>query len=542
MVRQGCSRGYRYSSGANWICAAVVIEYPCPQPCFFTGEVAVKICDAIYTRQSVDKADSISVESQEEFCRKEVVGQDAKVYSDKGYSGKNTERPAFQNLMKDVESGCIKRVIVYRLDRISRSVLDFANIIDVFQRHQVDFVSTMEKFDTGTPIGKAMLMIVMIFAQLERETIQQRITDAYASRSRRGFYMGGRTPYGFRLKSIKIDGIATKTYEVVEEEADTVKLIFSMYAEPQTSFGDIMRYLNAHGITKRDDKPFCRSRLRDMVVNPVYVKSDYKIYDFFRSQGTHIVNPAEDFVGTNGLYLYSGEGAKRKTVSLAGHTVVLAPHQGIVDSATWLSCRTKCLNNQALASPVRAKETWLAGKIKCGECGYALVAKLGRRKTKADRRYFICSHKYAAGTCSFGSLDADVVEGIVLDEMKKKLSEFETLSGSEENGCNMQLLQLKTQMGRIESEISSLLSKIASANETVMRYINRRVSELDSENRKLRDQIAQLETRNRSRAGSISNYMEKWGALSINDKITVVDCLIERIDASKDQLRIRWKI
>ena len=209
----------------------------------------MSLYDAIYTRQSVDRIDSISVESQAEFCKKEVIGQELKVYTDKGYSGKNIDRPAFQKLMRDIEAGIIRRVIVYRLDRISRSVLDFANVIDVFQKHNVDFVSTMEKFDTGTPIGKAMLMIVMIFAQLERETIQQRVVDAYSSRSKRGFYMGGRVPFGFGLKDTLIDGIRTKMYEPIESEAEIVRLIFSLYAEPQTSLGDVMRYLEEHGLS-----------------------------------------------------------------------------------------------------------------------------------------------------------------------------------------------------------------------------------------------------------------------------------------------------
>mgnify|MGYP004464846333 CR=1 FL=1 len=182
--------------------------------------------DAIYTRQSVDRADSISVESQVEFCKKEVVEREFRVYTDKGYSGKNTDRPAFQRLMGDVEAGLIRRVIIYRLDRISRSVLDFANVVDIFQRHHVDFVSTMEKFDTGTPIGKAMLMIVMIFAQLERETIQQRIADAYASRSRRGFFMGGPAPFGFDLKETVIDGVHTKMFVPNPQEAAIVRQIF----------------------------------------------------------------------------------------------------------------------------------------------------------------------------------------------------------------------------------------------------------------------------------------------------------------------------
>ena len=190
----------------------------------------MNLFDAIYARQSVDRIDSISVESQIEFCKKEVTGESYKVYTDKGYSGKNIDRPAFQDLLRDIEAGKVNRVIVYRLDRISRSVLDFANLIEVFQKNRVDFVSTMEKFDTSTPIGKAMLMIVMIFAQLERETIQQRVIDAYSSRSKRGFYMGGRVPFGFELVETTIDGIRTKMYKPIEEEAEVIRLIFSMYS------------------------------------------------------------------------------------------------------------------------------------------------------------------------------------------------------------------------------------------------------------------------------------------------------------------------
>jgi len=462
--------------------------------------------------------------------------------ADKGYSGKNTERPAFRELMQDVEAGRVRRVIVYRLDRISRSVLDFANVIDIFQKHKVDFVSTMEKFDTGTPIGKAMLMIVMIFAQLERETIQQRVIDAYSSRSKRGFYMGGRIPFGFDLVETSIDGIRTKMYKPIESEAEIVRLIFSMYSEPQTSFGDITRYLKERGIHKRDGNFFNRSRLRDMVVNPVYVKADYQLYDFFKAQGTNIVNIAEDFIGTNGAYLYSGDGKKRKSISLEGHTLVLAPHEGLIDSRTWIKCRSKCLNNKSVAKPVKAKATWLAGKIKCAECGYALAAKIYHCKTKSDNRYYLCNNKYNSGGCSFGSLDADVVDEIVFDEMQKKLSEFKTLSKQKKEGLNLQVVKLKTQIEKIDKEISALLDKIISANETVMQYINSRISELDAEKKELYAQIVQFDNDRDDNIGEISGYMEHWEELTMSEKITVVDCLIESIHASKERLEIKWKI
>ena len=131
--------------------------------------------DALYGRQSVDRKDSISIESQIEFCKFEARGDAYKEYTDKGYSGKNTDRPRFQDLIRDIEKGLIKRVIVYKLDRISRSIIDFANMMELFQRHNVEFVSSTEKFDTSTPMGRAMLNICIVFAQLERETIQKRV-------------------------------------------------------------------------------------------------------------------------------------------------------------------------------------------------------------------------------------------------------------------------------------------------------------------------------------------------------------------------------
>ena len=123
--------------------------------------------DAIYARQSVDKKDSISIENQIEFCKYELKGGNCKEYKDKGYSGKNTERPQFQQLMRDIESGLVRKVVVYKLDRISRSILDFAKMMDFFQKYEVEFVSSTEKFDTSTPMGRAMLNICIVFAQLE---------------------------------------------------------------------------------------------------------------------------------------------------------------------------------------------------------------------------------------------------------------------------------------------------------------------------------------------------------------------------------------
>ena len=490
----------------------------------------------------MDRVDSISVESQVEFCRREVIGEDIKVYTDKGYSGKNTDRPAFQEMMADITAGKIRRVIVYRLDRISRSVLDFASVIDMFQKYGVDFVSTMEKFDTGTPIGKAMLMIVMIFAQLERETIQQRVIDAYSSRSKRGFYMGGKVPYGFRLKETVIDGIRTKMYEPVPKETAIIEQIFSMYAQSQTSFGDIVRWLDERQVKKRNGEPFSRSRIRDLVVNPVYVRADYRLYEFYKAQGTIIENRPEDFIGTNGAYLYSGNEGKRKTVSLQGHTLVLAPHEGLIPSDIWIKCRSKCLSSTRVAKPIKAKATWLAGKVKCAHCGYALSAKVYHCKTKSDNRYYLCNNKYNTGGCNFGSLDADLVDEIVFEEMRKKLAEFNTLTKQKQESCDLQTIKLKTQIEVIDQEIGSLLDKIPLANGTVMEYINNRITVLDTEKKELYAEIVRLTEGKEYRLKKITGYLDNWEEISMGDKLTIVDSLIESIYASQEKIKINWKI
>lgn len=216
--------------------------------------------EAIYARQSVDRADSISIESQIELCQYEARGEAVKTYIDRGYSGKNTERPAFREMMADMERGLIRKVIVYKLDRISRSILDFSAMMDIFGKYGVEFVSTTEKFDTSSPMGRAMLNICIVFAQLERETIQKRVADAYFARCQKGLYMGGRVPFGYRLAPTVIGGIRSSMYEAVPEEAEVVRLIYEHYAQPQCSYGDIIRELHAQGICKRG-KPWERSRM-----------------------------------------------------------------------------------------------------------------------------------------------------------------------------------------------------------------------------------------------------------------------------------------
>lgn len=384
--------------------------------------------DALYARQSIEKKDSISVESQLEYCRYETRGNACLEYTDRGFSGKNTHRPGFEKMMEDIRDGRIGRVIVYKLDRISRSILDFANMMEFFQRHQVEFVSSTEKFDTSTPIGRAMLNICIVFAQLERETIQKRVTDAYYARCRRGLYMGGRIPYGYRLTDTVIDDIRTSMYEEIPEESEQLKLIYSLYADTDNSLGDIVRYLNEHQIRNLRGADWNTARISEMLRNPVYVEADADVYRFFQEQGANICNPVSDFTGRNACYLYKGTTAvSRKQRDLADREVVLAPHRGFIPSRVWLACRMRCLNNRRSARTCKPKSSWLAGKVKCGNCGYALTIR--RAKTKWGR-YFICSHSGTRRECrgTGCTVYADVLEEYMQRAIQSRLSQFPVLT------------------------------------------------------------------------------------------------------------------
>ena len=171
-----------------------------------------------------------------------------------------------------------------------------------------------------------------MFAQLERETIQKRVADAYYSRSKKGFYMGGRIPYGFSLKETVIDGVKTAKYEPVEDEIEQIKIMYSIYSQPTKNLGDVLRYFSAHDLKHLRGKVGCTARISELLRNPIYVKANSEIYDFYKNQSSNVISDVADFVGENACYLYKGETDNRKQYSRENKHLVLAPHKGIISS------------------------------------------------------------------------------------------------------------------------------------------------------------------------------------------------------------------
>lgn len=498
--------------------------------------------DVIYARQSVDRKDSISIESQIDFCKYELRGESHRVFKDKGYSGKNTDRPEFQKLIGEIKKGAVKKVVVYKLDRISRSILDFANMMELFQQYDVEFVSSTEKFDTSTPMGRAMLNICIVFAQLERETIQKRVTDAYYSRCTKGFHMSGQAPYGYRLEPTTMEGIRTKMMVADPVAADHVKLMFERYAEPETSFGDITRYFEEQGI-KIYDKSLVRGYLSQLLRNPVYAEADLELYDFFKTQGAAIINDPADFAGTNGCYLYQGRDVKEdKDKSLKDQILVVAPHEPLVSSDVWLRCRKKLMNNTTFQNGRKAQNTWLAGKIKCGNCGYALKV----TRNPSGYEYLRCSKRADNRGCTgCGTLRKSEFEQFIFAAMSEKLREFKLLRGGEEK-VNPKLTALQVELAQVETEIEKLLDTLTEANATLLAYANSKIEDLDTRRQTLSKTIAELsvETISPKQIELLSGHLANWENISFDfdDKRKVVDGLISQIRATSDYVQIEWKI
>ncbi|MCL2545696.1 MAG: recombinase family protein [Oscillospiraceae bacterium] len=494
--------------------------------------------DAIYARQSVDKEDSISIESQIAMCEHETRGNNFKVYSDKGYSGKNLDRPDFERLVEDIKQGLIRRVIVYKLDRISRSILDFAGLIQFFEQHKVEFVSVTEKFDTSTPVGRAMLNICIVFAQLERETIQQRVKDAFDSRSRRGFFMGGTAPYGFRKAKTTIDGKKTSKFVIHKEEAEHVKLIFSLYADSNNSLNDVLRYLLDNGISQLNDKAWSTSRLSEILRHPVYVQSDLSIYEFYKSHGATIHSDVSEFDG-RGCYLYTGTASSNgKRSDVIGREIVIAPHKGFISSEEWLKCRLRSINSKYSTKTQRGTSSWLLGKLKCGNCGYALAV-----RKSGKNRLGVCSNYSTMMLCkgTGGRVDINALENYVLDAMRDKLAKFKTLSGNTKNETPPKVRENDIKIAKLDTEIADLLTKVTGANTILMDYINEKVEELDHSRKELQQEnISIRQTVKADKLATIYDHVEDWENTSFENKKSALDMLAKAIHISNAEIAISW--
>lgn len=347
---------------------------------------------AIYCRKSTDEgldSDFNSLDAQRQSCENFIASQKnegwvalPEVYSDGGFSGSNTERPGLQALMNDVESGKVQVIAVYKLDRLSRSLIDFVSLLEKLEKHGVAFVSVTQHFNTATPMGRLMLNILICFAQFERENMIERVRDKIAATKRLGKWCGGLPPLGYDIAP------GGRKILINEEEGIQVKAIFGLYLEHR-SVAAVKRELDQRGwVNKRrvsrkgrtsGGKPWAKSTLQNLLSNMTYT----------------------------GRISYQGE-------------IYQGEHDPIIDLETFdrvqhmLSQQAQCRG----ADKRIKHHALLRGILRCGCCDCGMTYSWSKRKTKVYG-YYSCSKSRVEGaeTCPLPNVPAAEIEKLVVDEI-----------------------------------------------------------------------------------------------------------------------------
>ena len=353
-----------------------------------------KVRSAIYTRKSSEEGleqEFNSLHAQREACEAYVASQRHEGwvpvphhYDDGGISGGTLERPALQRLLADVEAGRIDVVVVYKVDRLSRSLMDFAKLVDVFERRGVSFVSITQQFNTTTSMGRLTLNILLSFAQFEREVIGERIRDKFAASRKKGMWMGGNPPLGYDIRNRKL--------VVNETEAALVRHIFERF----TNIGSatkLVRLLDAEGYRTKSWTTLAGKEHLGRPLDKGYL---YRLLN-------------------NRVYL--GE-AVHKGVSHPGE------HEAIVPRGLWDKVHAiLSVNARTRANRTRATTPApLKGLIRCAEHGCAMTPSHTRKKGK-QYRYYVCMHatKNGSDTCSVRSVPAGEIEDAVISQVRALL-------------------------------------------------------------------------------------------------------------------------
>jgi DNA invertase Pin-like site-specific DNA recombinase len=454
------------------------------------------------------------------------------LYQDKGFSAKNTRRPEFQKLMQDVERGMISKIIVYKLDRFSRSTSDFGQLWEFLQAHDVEFVSVNESFDTSTPIGRAMLNIIMVFAQLERETTAERVRDNYYQRVKSGAWPGGPAPFGFHVgRASDANGKTIPTLIPNTAELETVLHIFDSYALQQTSLGSIARFLNEQGIPAPRRTTWDNVSISRILHNPLYVMADQDIYFYYKSKGVQFNNPLEAFNGFSaGMIIGKRSRSKGKYSDLHEQLFSLSNHMGVIPSSLWLTCQYKLNRNAQIKQAGKGKHTWLSGLLKCSTCGYSI--KVNKDK---DKYYLICSGRSNLAQCNASiSVDIRQLESVVEKELIRLLESCPPIIELDREKAQ----EVSLALGRVEEKIRRLMGALAESSEVSMRYINRELERLDTERKSL---LKNQEVQSANHKCTALRTIDV-SSLDFESKKLVAHEFISRILLKEDTAEIIWNV
>ncbi|MBF0142881.1 MAG: recombinase family protein [Magnetococcales bacterium] len=343
--------------------------------------VTPKVRCAVYTRKSTDEGLDMefnSLDAQRESCEAYIVSQKGEGwflvpdrYDDGGFSGGNLERPALKRLMADIEKGKVNVVVVYKIDRLTRSLMDFGKLVEVFERHGVTFVSVTQSFNTTTSMGRLTLNILLSFSQFERELSAERIRDKFAASKRKGMWMGGHPPLGYDVRERKL--------VVNAAEAGTVRQLFLRFAEIGSATLLVKELAEAEA-TGKSGKPLDKGAIYRLLNNRLYL----------------------------GEVAYHGE-------------IYAGEHAGIIERELWERVHAILeSNNRQRPGPARVQTPApLKGIIRCRHCDRAMRPSFTRKGGKLYR-YYTCqgADKNGRETCPLRTVAAGEVERVAFEQVR----------------------------------------------------------------------------------------------------------------------------
>jgi len=351
---------------------------------------------AIYGRVSTDEQarEGISLEEQRErlraYCRAIGWSGDIVEFVDDGYSAKNTDRPALQKLLREVQNQTISKLLVTKLDRLSRRLIDLLQLIEMFQHHNVSFTSTTESFDTDTPSGRLTLQVLGAVAEFERERIRERVIENMRYAARGGKWLT-QSPYGYRLQEKKL--------AVYEPEANVVQRVFDLFLNGGLGYFSIARKLNDEGTPSRQNKQWSIRAVKLMLTNPAYVGT----LAWNRTDSTH---------------------PKRGVKDEEEWVVIANAHPAIIDTEVWEKVQERINRKTRHAPRAQTSPHLLGGLLRCGKCGASMS--IGWSGNPKRTRIYRCSAYSNKGTCQSKPYRADTVEGVFLNGLTELANSVDT--------------------------------------------------------------------------------------------------------------------
>ncbi|WP_339364883.1 recombinase family protein [Vallitalea maricola] len=471
----------------------------------------------IYVRKSKFTGKGESIQNQIQLCKEYAVSKgytvdDSLIYHDEGFSGGNINRPAFQKMLKDVKANRFDVLICYRLDRISRSVADFSDTLEMLNKYDVSFVSIKEQFDTTTPMGRAMIYISSVFAQLERETAAERIKDNMLSLAETGRWLGGITPTGFYSESIEYidrDMKERTMYKLspIKEELNLVKLLYDKYLEFK-SLAQVETYCLQNHIKTKKNKDFNKNTIRTILINPVYAIGDEDTYNYLYSIGCQIFSDKEKFNGKHGVMVYNKTLEKKNRSNKLRDPIewiaALGKHKGIIEGEKWVLTQNMLLKNRDKAPRQGTSSVGLlSGLLRCSKCGQPMRVKHGHmRKNGTKNYYYVCTLKDTSRSkrCDNNNLNGPYGDRFVVERIKEFFNAPDgLLSDVEDNRNNINSLKkelekerekVKIQINNNQKSINHLVKQLAdNENSSASKYIIKEIEELDKENIKLQNEL-----------------------------------------------------